>query len=284
MRAGFRRLVLGEAGSQDGMPPDVTIAEDAGGRVIRPSGAVACRKGRVIWFHGGGYVFGGPDTHLRPAAWLASLSGRSVVLPRYRLAPEHRWPAPLRDALTAVEGRPDAVLAGDSAGGHLALVTALELARRGTPPAGLLLFSPNTDRTGLNRERGVMGTVDPMVDSADDHSLSELCFVGMPASHRHVSPILDDLSLLPPTHVEVGMPEVLYEDSRLLFERGRSAGASISLEATPGLPHMGQLWAPWWNESVESLRRAAAALRAWGEPRRQPITPQFADVSSWATD
>jgi acetyl esterase/lipase len=263
MRGAFRRLALGAAGPFDALPPDVAVAAEGDGHVIRPR-ARRSTGAPVIWFHGGGYVFGAPDTHLRPAAWLASFTGRTVLLPSYRLAPEHPWPAQLDDALDAAARYPGAVLAGDSAGGHLALVAALALARRGTPAERLLLFSPNTDRTGLNRSRAEMSAIDPMVDDAEDRRLARMCFAGRASDDPEVSPLLDDLALLPPTHVEVGMPEVLYEDAELLVERGRAAGARVTIGVTPGLPHMGQLWAPFWDDATGSLVRAARSLRPEG--------------------
>ncbi|WGH78987.1 alpha/beta hydrolase [Jannaschia ovalis] len=260
MREAFARLILGDR--PDPLPAGVGLLRAAGGLTVQPMPRLASDIAPdIIWFHGGGYVFGAPETHLRPAIHLAAAHGLTVHLPRYRLAPEHRWPAPLEDALAAVGDGPVPVLAGDSAGGHLALVTALELARRGRPAPALLLFSPNTDRTGLNDDRSLMEGLDPMVDDAGDRRLAAMCFGDMPAQHRHVSLLRDDLSLLPPTWIEVGLPEVLRLDSVLLYRMGLEAGAEVHLQETPGLPHMGQLWAPWWPEACASLDRAAEFAR-----------------------
>ena len=230
-----------------------------GGLVVVPERPLTGR--RIIWLHGGGYVFGSPETHIRAAAQLARLTQTCCILPRYRLAPEHTWPAPLDDAFAAVRaGMEDGdrvLLAGDSAGGHLALVTALALARAGTPLAGLALFSPNTDRTGLSDTRRRMEDADPMVDDAGDRAFAEKMFPDREPADPQVSPVLDDLSLLPPTHIEVGDPEVLLGDARLLHERGRTAGADVTLHVEPGLTHMGQLWTPYWPAATASLERAA---------------------------
>lgn len=269
MRAAFARLALGAM--PRGAPDIGAIAAAMGVKVapgpgeppghdVTPVGGASGAP--VIWLHGGGYVFGSPESHLRPAAALARGAGRRVVVPRYPLAPEATWPAQLDHALAvAVALGGPVVLAGDSAGGHLALVAALALARSGAPARALLLFSPNTDRTGLSRTRAAMSTDDPMNDDASDAALARACFGDMPADHPHVSPLLDDLSLLPPAHVEVGDPEVLLDDARLLAGRGAGQGARISLRVEPGLLHMGQLWAPWWAPGAASLGRAAAFLR-----------------------
>ena len=222
----------------------------------------------IVWLHGGGYVFGGPATHLRPAAWLAARHGASVTLPAYPLAPEARWPAQRDAALAAVPDGPVPILAGDSAGGHLALVAALALGRQGRPPPALMLFSPNTDRSGLSTTRRVNEATDPMVDDAGDRRLARLCFGDMAADHPEVSPVLDDLSLLPRTHVEVGAEEVLLGDARAFHDRARAAGATVTLHEEPGLLHMGQLWAPAWQAACASLDRAMAAVATQGPPSR----------------
>ncbi|WP_299814802.1 alpha/beta hydrolase [uncultured Jannaschia sp.] len=242
-RPAFQRLMLGGAAVAPGM------------RHIR-----ARRAGgpRVIWFHGGGYVFGSPATHERIGVYLANRHGFDVTLPAYRLAPEHPWPAQLDDALAAIPEDGKVVLAGDSAGGHLALVTALHLARAGRPPLGLLLFSPNTDRSGRSVTRTAMEAGDPMVGDAGDRALAEMCFGARPLTDPDVSPLLADLSGLSPTWIEVGTPEVLLDDSRLLHARAREVGVDAHLTVTHGMLHMGQVWTPWWAPARASLDRAAA--------------------------
>ena len=249
MRAAFRRLVLGRAGRADGAPLAF--------RSVDPS-----PRPPILWFHGGGYVFGGPDTHARIGRHLADVHGIEVHLPRYPLAPEHPWPAQRDAALAAAADFAAAgqapIIAGDSAGGHLALVAALAMARAGMPAAALLLFSPNTDRSGLSATRQANAATDPMVDPDADDRLAALCFGDRDRTDPEVAPLLDDLSLLPPTHVEVGSGEVLLDDARLLAERGRAARAEVTLVVTPGLLHMAQVWAPHWDAAAASLDRAAA--------------------------
>ena len=260
MREGFRRLVLGDDPTGLATLAGYTHGDCEAGRMIAPPGVPPGRPG-AIWFHGGGYVFGAPETHLRAAARLAAGIGREVLLPRYPLAPEHRWPAPLDAALALAAQFPGAALVGDSAGGHLALVAALARARAGTPPPALALCSPNTDRSGRNRTRAAMSPLDPMVDDADDRRLGAMVFGdGFDPADPEISPLLADLSLLPPTHVEVGDPEVLRDDAVLLHEAAGRQGGRTRLVVTPGLLHMAQLWTPWWDEATASIDRAAAAL------------------------
>ena len=236
----------------------------AGTMVLPPEGEAPASPDRIVYLHGGGYVFGGPRTHARLAAGLVARTGWPAFLPRYPLAPEHPWPAALDAACAAVrslEANGRVVVAGDSAGGHLALVTALALARAGNPVDGLVLFSPNTDRSGLSDTRGRNDALDPMVDDAGDRALARMCFGDMALDHPEVSPVLDDLSLLPPLYVEAGDEEVLLGDTLVLAERARAAGVDVTLHVEPEGLHMGQMWAPWWPVAAASLDRAAAFVR-----------------------
>ncbi len=206
----------------------------------------------LLWFHGGGYVFGGPQTHLNLASALAS-RGLRVVLPRYRLAPEHPWPAALEDALAAFDatGGPVAI-GGDSAGGHLALCLAL---RR--PVLALTLISPNTDRTGLSRTRQANDRHDAMVDDAGDNALARLCFGALAPDHPDVSPLLSDLARLPPIWLTAATNEVLLDDALLLTRAAARAGVPVELSVRPGLFHLWPLWPQAIAEGAATLAAAA---------------------------
>ncbi len=249
MRAAFHALVCGAGPA---VARASTVHAHDHGLTVTPDDPAQAPP--VVWFHGGGFVFGSPETHLRAAIHLAEAHGLVVILPRYRLAPEHRWPAQLSDALAALPAGCDVILAGDSAGGHLALVTALQVPAR---VRRLLLFSPNTDRTGLSRTRDAFDEDDPMVDDAGDRRLARMCFGAMPVEAPDVSPLLADLTRLPPTWIEVGTSEVLLDDSRLFHARARELGVDAQLTMTEGLLHMGQIWAPDWALACASLDRAA---------------------------
>lgn len=255
-RTRFARLVLGDGAD---------ASRDDGGDVTFDG-----QDGTIVYFHGGGYAFGSPRTHARIGRGLAERVGLRVVLPMYPLAPEHCWPAQLDAALAAVRAIPGpVVLAGDSAGGHLALVTSLELARRGRSVAGLMLFSPNTDRSGLSTTRVRNDPLDPMVDDAGDRRLARQCFGDLAVDNCQVSPVLDDLESLPPIYLEAGTDEVLVGDSLALARRAQDAGCAVTLHVEPDGLHMGQLWAPWWPPAAASLDRAATFANA---VVRDPLT------------
>jgi acetyl esterase/lipase len=253
MRERFARLVLGEDDAPPSPPEGLRLTRGAQGLVVAPA---ASENGPpLIWLHGGGYVFGSPETHLRIAYHLAARHGLTVHLPRYGLAPEAPWPAQLHGMLEMLPEGPFA-LAGDSAGGHLALNLAL---RR--EAVALVLCSPNTDRSGRSGTRNAMEGGDPMVDDAGDRRLAALTFGDRAAKDPEVSPLLGDLSRLPPLWIEAGRPETLLDDARMLHRAARASGVETSLHVTDGFLHMGQLWAPWWPPACASLDRIGAFVR-----------------------
>jgi acetyl esterase/lipase len=215
--------------------------------------ALAAGTGPVlVWFHGGGYVFGAPETHRHLAVALAG-HGLRVILPRYRLAPEHPWPAALDDAIAVLDALPGPVaVGGDSAGGHLAL----NVARRRAATA-LALISPNTDRTDLSETRARNEPYDLMVDDVGDRELASLAFGDLDPSSPDISPLLGDLSALPPTFLAAATSEVLLDDALLLAHRAARAGVAVELGVWPGLFHMWTLWPQAIPEGAAALARAA---------------------------
>ncbi|WP_150296835.1 alpha/beta hydrolase [Salipiger aestuarii] len=237
-RAGFARL----AGPQPGAE-----RVDMGGVPC-----LAVGDGPVLlWLHGGGYVFGSAQTHLTLAHALAA-GGVRVVLPEYRLAPEHVWPAMLDDALAVRDalGPGPVVVGGDSAGGHLALA----IARR-RACAGVALISPNTDRTGRSATRGRTG--DAMNDDATDAWLAAIAMPDMPPDDPDLSPLLADLAGLAPLHIELAGAEMLLDDGLLLARCAALQGVQTHLHVTPGLFHLFALWPDAVPEGAAALARIA---------------------------
>jgi acetyl esterase/lipase len=229
--------------SRGGVP--VEILSPAG----RPPAAT------LVHVHGGGFTVG---SALMGLGWGGALSlalDLEVVLPDYRLAPEHPFPAALDDVTavvtevlaTSVPGR--VALSGDSAGGNLALIASLDAAQRGTPPASLLLLSPwldlSVDRTA---DRALLER-DPMLDPA---WLAASAQVYAPGGLRdpRVSPLLGSLDGLPPTLVQGGSDDVLAPDA-LRLAALRPDAVSLSV-ATP-------LWHDFALQ-VGALRAADEAL------------------------
>jgi acetyl esterase/lipase len=203
----------------------------------------------ILWMHGGGLVFGSPATHAAMAQMMADYAGRPVILPQYRLAPEHPWPAPLDDILAVIDALPGPIdLGGDSAGGQLALLAAL---RRPGRVRRLALVSPNTDRTGQSTTRA--RDTDIMNDDVQDRNLAQLSFGPHLFIHPDASPLLADLSALPPVWVTAATNEVLLDDTLLLIAALGRAGVDATARIEPGLCHLWVLW-------PDTLTTAAGAI------------------------
>lgn len=247
MRRAFARL----AGPQ----PDLPMTRIGGVPV-----SLAGTDGPIgaIWLHGGGYVFGGPESHGQAASYLAERLGRRVALPHYRRAPEAIWPAPLEDGLAVLDALPDPVsLVGDSAGGHLALHLAFERPRA---VRHLALISPNTDRTGRNRSRAENSDTDAMNDDAQDAELAALAFPGTAPDSRAASPLLGPLETLPPLSLTCAAHEVLAQDTFLLACAATHAGVEVDLRVETDLFHMWTLWPQTLPAAARTLDRIATRI------------------------
>jgi acetyl esterase/lipase len=205
----------------------------------------ARERGVVLFFHGGSYIYGSArTTHAELMAEIALGSRTRVVGLDYRLAPEHAYPAQLEDALAAVDalvasGTPmeSIVLAGDSAGGNLALVTAIAVRDRGGPqPRAMVLLSPWSDlempgASFQENERYDFGTRDVLVRHAR-------AFAGdVPLSDPRVSPIHAKLGGLPPALVELGECEIPRDDIAALADALEAAGTKVTRHLAKDMPH-----------------------------------------------
>ncbi|HEX7911302.1 MAG TPA: alpha/beta hydrolase [Paraburkholderia sp.] len=236
----------------------------------RAEGAPAANNGPVVLFcHGGGYYFCSPRTHRSLAFGLATRADAPVFSLDYRLAPEHRFPAALDDATAAYRQliasgiAPESiVIAGDSAGGGLALATLVALRDAGDPmPAGGLLFSPWTDLAATGASIRTNDGIDPMF-SGPAIALAGKVYLGdTPATHPYASPVYADLHGLPPLFIMVSSTEVLLDDSRRVAENARAAGVDCELEVWKKMPHVWPIFAPFIPEANRALDRAGAFVR-----------------------
>ncbi|MFD8632947.1 alpha/beta hydrolase [Streptomyces sp. NPDC059533] len=252
--------------------PAVASVRDtvAGGVPVRVYDTEPGAAGRplVVYFHGGGWVMCGLDTHDALCRTLAAASGAVVVSADYRLAPEHPWPAAPDDALTVLLwARTEAaalgcdadrvVLAGDSSGGNLAAVTAL---RAPGLAAGQLLFYPPLDASMASASvetyaEGYFHTAAHMAWYWDQYA-------GDPA-HPHVSPLhAPDLSGLPPALIVLADCDVLRDEGLAYGRRLAEAGVDCTVQLHPGVFH-GFLGLP-LPAGAAALRAAAAWVAAVG--------------------
>lgn len=230
--------------------------------LVRPAGAGG--PPRVLYLHGGAYRVGSPRTHRAPVGHLARSVGAPVLSLDYRLAPESPAPGALDDALGAYlelaeRGPAPVALAGDSAGGGLALATAIAARDHRHPrPAALALISPWVDLTlsgaSIEENRGdAMLTRTALERGASDYAAP------LGADDPRCSPIRADLGGLPPMLIHVAGDELLLSEARELATRARAAGCEVELEVFPGLWHD-------FHSLAGTLReadRAVAQLGAW---------------------
>jgi monoterpene epsilon-lactone hydrolase len=285
MRAGVRGLVRPVLGPR--MP--VAVQRRWLALVTRPTPLaedVAIRSGRlgrrpaetlipaggdtgaaVLYLHGGGFTTGSPVTHRALASHLAAASGATVHVLDYRLAPEHPFPAALDDVLAAYRELLDrgatparTAIAGDSAGGWLALTAALRLRDAGDPaPAALGLISPWLD---------LLGTAwpDDRTDAMLRPSWLRRCARdfggGTDPGAAELSPLEADLTALPPITMHVGSEEILLDDAVRLAQRARAAGVPVDLRRLDGLWHVAHASAGLVTASTAAVTALGAALGA----------------------
>jgi cation diffusion facilitator CzcD-associated flavoprotein CzcO/acetyl esterase/lipase len=262
-----------EHGSLGGLPCDC----------LAPIGADAGRA--VLYLHGGGYLIGSRRTHRALAAEIAMAAGAPVHLLDYRLGPEHVHPAALEDSLAAyrdlIRRGIDAksiVVAGDSAGGGLAVALAMRLRDAGEPlPGGLAILNGWLDLTNSGSSVAI--------NARRDHGLRRDLIEQGAALYRgtadpadpELSPVFADLSGLPPTYLQVGTHDILLDDTERFAERARAAGVDVGHARFDGMWHDFQIGAGMLREADEAMADLGRALDdIWagrplaGAPSRQP--------------
>ena len=224
----------------------------------------------VLYFHGGVYVMG--DAFL--AADLASQVGRRtrarVISVDYRLAPEHPYPAAVDDALAAYAAllrkgtaAADIAFAGESAGGGLAIATLVNARDQGLPlPAAAFVMSPYADLTLAGATMETKRAADPLLSPEALRARVADYTSGQDAALGLISPIFADLSGLPPLIIQVGTHEVLLDDAIRLARQAATADVEVTLDITPGVPHVFQAYYPILDEAAEALDRAGQLLSA----------------------
>ena len=228
-------------------PQDVAAATiDMGGVPALKLVPGNAEPGRVLlYLHGGAYVIGGPGSHRKLASQLGHATRRAVFFVDYRLAPEHPFPAALDDAIAAYRWLLDhghaaehIVLAGDSAGGGLALAAALSLhGRKISLPAALVLISPWTDLTLSGESHTTKAAADPMLSAAWLADSARRYANGHPLQTPLLSPLFGSLAGLPPMLIQVGSEEILLSDAERLAQRAQAAGTQVTLTRFDGLWH-----------------------------------------------
>lgn len=226
----------------------------------------------LLYLHGGGYVMCGPSTHRSLVRLLCRYAGIRALIPDYRLAPEHPYPAAIEDAEKAydyllAEGVHPAslFLAGDSAGGGLSLALMQKLREhQKIQPRALALMSPWTDMTFSGASHHERVERDPMLDMTRIRECTDFyCADEEDKSNPLVSPLFANLEGFPPMFVQVGSEEILYDDATRLVENAQQAGVEARLQVWEGMPHVHQIAAGMLPESKAALRDIAAFFRGY---------------------
>jgi acetyl esterase/lipase len=268
-----QRELLRAAISAQPLPADVTVTAAELGGVPTAEITVDGIEPRhvVLYFHGGVYVMS--DAFL--AAGLASQVGRrthaKVISVDYRLAPEHPYPAAVDDALAAYEAllqdgiaASDIAFAGDSAGGGLAVATLVNARDHGLPlPAAAFVMSPYADLTLGGTTMETKSDVDPLLSREALQARIPDYTAGQDPALDLISPIFADLSGLPPLVIQAGSHEVLLDDAIRLARQAATADVEVTLDITPGVPHVFQAYSPILDEAGAALDRAGQLLSAY---------------------
>jgi len=229
------------------------------------------RKQVILYCHGGGYSTGSCIYARTLTTKLAEATNMDVLCFDYRLAPEHPYPAAVKDAVKVWDylmlqgyGARDIVVAGDSAGGNLALVLTLRLRQEQRfLPAGLLLFSPWTDLTALGKSHQTKEGIDPVLSERYLCQMIENYLSEKKDKLQQdwlqdpmISPLYADYLGFPPTYIQVGEEEILLSDSELLAKKMTKCKVNVTLEVFEGMWHVFQM---------SPLKTAAEAIEKCAE-------------------
>ncbi len=217
-------------------------------------------SGIILYLHGGAYALGSVNSHRELIARLAVATNCKALAIDYRRAPENPFPAALEDSkkayswlLTRGIKASQICIAGDSAGGGLAIATLLALREKGMPlPAGVFCFSPWLDLT-LSGDSVIKNMhLDPILSAEILEKYVNYYVGNHSANDPLISPLFGDLSGLPPIHIQSGRNEILLDDSFRFYERAVKAGVDVNLKIWDDMFHVFQLFS-FFPETKESL-------------------------------
>lgn len=253
-------------------PEGVTCTPvDAGGVSAEWSVAAGVDEAKVVLYvHGGGYVMGSAGSHRDVTGRLSKAAGARVLSLNYRLAPEHPFPAPVDDAVAAYRwllaqgiSPGNIAVAGDSAGGGLAIATLLALRDAGEPlPAAGIGISPWVDMEGTGESMTTRAAVDPVVQKEGLLGMAKLYLGDADPRNPLAAPLHADLAGLPPLLLQVGDAETLLDDSTRLAEKARTAGVDVTLKVWDEMPHVWHLFAPTLPEGRQAIDEIGSFFQA----------------------
>jgi acetyl esterase/lipase len=267
-----QRIIFEEMMAAIPVPAEVTTSSAilSGTPVVNVEAADADSEWVIVYLHGGAYAIGTAASSVGLASDLARRVGARLVSVDYRLAPEHPHPAALDDAVAAYRGLLDSgvaasaiAIAGESAGAGLAAATLVALKHAGLPqPTGAVLMSPWADLTLSGDSISAKAAVDPALTPEGLRRRAIDYTADRDPTADLVSPIFADLTGLPPLLIQAGSHEILLDDATRFASRAAAADVAVTLEVTPGVPHVFQGFAAMLDEGDAALTRAGQFLRA----------------------
>jgi monoterpene epsilon-lactone hydrolase len=269
---GEQRRLLRALTSAQPLPPGVTVTAAALGGVPTAEITTGGTEPRhvVLYFHGGVYVLGDAASAAGLAAQIGRRTDATVISVDYRLAPEHPYPTAVDDALAAYQALldngttpADIAFAGESAGGGLAIATLVNARDHGLPlPAAAYVMSPYADLTLAGTTMDTKRAADPLLSRENLQARVPDYTAGHDPALPLISPVFADLTGLPPLIIQAGTHEVLLDDAIRLARQAATADVAVTLDITPGVPHVFQAYSPILDEAAAALDRAGQLLSA----------------------
>lgn len=222
--------------------------------------------GAILFLHGGGYIAGSAFAHRGMLARLSRIAKAPVFAPNYRLAQYAPFPAAFDDALAAWTHlrrdqnlRPEQiVLAGDSAGGGLALALMAHLLNDGQRPAGLIGLSSWTDLTLTGPSLKTNEKSDAILIAARMPELCDIVLAGADPADPRISPLFATWTNPPPVYLQASKTEILLDDTVRMADALKAAGAEVTVDLWPDAPHVWQIFDGWLPEARDALQKAGA--------------------------
>ncbi len=223
----------------------------------------------VLFLHGGGYLLGSINTHRALASDISKSSEAQVLLIAYRLAPEHPYPAAVEDSKAAYRWLlkkgyepSQIVVAGDSAGGGLAVAICVALRDEGVKlPAAIVSLSPWIDMEAIGESMTTNAEIDPNVQRDPLIEMAKVYLGGADLRTPLANPLYADLKGLPPILIQVGKRETLLDDSTRLAEVAKKAGVEVILEPWEDMIHVWHRYAYILPEGREAIKRVGDFIR-----------------------
>lgn len=223
----------------------------------------------LLYLPGGAYIIRTPNLHTAMVSRLCRVANARALVAYYRLAPEHPFPGALEDAAATYRWLLDLgfagrtlALAGDSAGGGLAIATAIALRDAGEAlPSSIACLSPWTDLTMSGRSIRTHAEIDPMLNLELMNLMAANYIDDRDAGHPLISPLFADMQRIPPLLIQVGSDEMLLDDASRMAAKAERAGVAVTLKVYDRMWHVWHLFAKLMPEAKQAIGELGGFIR-----------------------